>query len=44
MRTEATSPGASVTTGHPGGWGEALTSHPAGEELNETPDVIGCRF
>jgi hypothetical protein len=33
-----------VTTGHPGGVGEALTCQPAGAELNVIPEVIGFKF
>jgi hypothetical protein len=44
MRTAAALNGASVTTGHPDGVGEALTAHPGGDDVNVTPDVIGCRF
>jgi hypothetical protein len=41
---DAAWPAGSVTTGHPGGVGEAFTTHPAGAELTTTPEVIGFSF
>jgi hypothetical protein len=43
-RIDAEWNGASVTTGHPAGLGDALACHAGGEELNLTPEVIGRRF
>src|SRR5204862_137837 len=44
MRTDAESPGASVTTGQPAGCGSPFACQPAGLVPNVTPDVIGFRF